>query len=42
MNQYHEFDERAEVEKGDVQGITPFLIMCAILFIAFILLLIGD
>ena len=29
-------DERAQKEMGDIQGLVPFFIMCAILLIAFI------
>lgn len=29
-------DERVQKEKADVQGLVPFFIMCAFLFIAFV------
>lgn len=29
-------DERAQNEKADVQGLVPFFVMCAFLFIAFV------
>lgn len=32
-------DERAQKETGDIQGLVPFFIMCAILFVAFVFFL---
>lgn len=34
---YNEFDERAEEEKGELEGLAPFLFVVALLTVAFIL-----
>lgn len=38
---YNEFDERADIERGELEGLAPFFVLCFLLFIAFVWYLIG-
>lgn len=34
---YNDFDERAETENGELEGLAPFLFVVALLAVAFVL-----
>ena len=34
---YNEFDERAEADKGEMEGLKPFIVIVALLFLSFVM-----
>lgn len=34
---YSEFDERADIERGELEGLKPFLVIVALLFLSFVM-----
>lgn len=37
MRKFEEYDERADIERGELEGLVPFLFVVALLVVSFVL-----